>query len=338
MKKPSSFMLFVFSLHVSLAYADVIVSNLTNNVRVNSSFRLQARAPNCGAQTTSAMGYSFDDSTQTTIIEAAVINALVTAPTLGTHILHVKCWGIYGAAGVTNITLSVTTGPAIPANATVVRNIQQLTTWKGNHDSGTNPGTSSGSSALVSAPSLTGQARRFSMTYLNYGGQIFYTVFGIDTWATHFVYDAQLYISGSSAGIGNIEMDLNQVTADGRTIIFGFQCDGYSRTWDYTINAGSPTEYVDKWVHSTAPCPSPSTWSVNTWHRIQIVESRDGYGNVTYESVWLDGVEYPLKNAVGNSAFALGWGSVLLTNFQIDGLGPKGSSTTYLDNLTVYRW
>ncbi len=29
---------------------------------------------------------------------------------------------------------------------------------------------------------------------------------------------------------------------------------------------------------------------------------------------------------------------VLLTNFEIDGLGSEGSATVYLDDLTVYRW
>jgi hypothetical protein len=65
--------------------------------------------------------------------------------------------------------------------------------------------------------------------------------------------------------------------------------------------------------------------------------SRDDAGNVTYKSVWLDGVQQSLKATVP-SAFALGWGSTLLTNFQVDGLGASGSATVYLDNLSVYRW
>lgn len=36
--------------------------------------------------------------------------------------------------------------------------------------------------------------------------------------------------------------------------------------------------------------------------------------------------------------FSLGWGSVLSTNFQVDGLGGYGSVTACLDKLTVYRW
>lgn len=339
MKKQISalFMPFVFLLPVPMAYADVTVSNLANGVQVSSPFSLQANALTCGQQATSAMGYSFDNRTDTTIVYADAINQLVTAPALGTHILHVKCWGVNGAAGVANVSLIVTNGPSIPTRATVVNNIQQLTSWTGNYDPGT-PGASWGYTALVNTPSLSGQARQFSMSYLNYGGQLFYTSFGIDTSATHFVYDAQLYISGFAAGIANLEMDLNQVIANGQTIIYGFQCDGYAGAWDYTINEGSPTWYVDTWVNSGTPCAPPSTWSVNTWHHVQIVASRDAYGNVTYESVWLDGVQSPLNFAFGKSAFSLGWGSTLLTNFQIDGLGIYGSATVYLDNFTVYRW
>ncbi len=66
--------------------------------------------------------------------------------------------------------------------------------------------------------------------------------------------------------------------------------------------------------------------------------SRDDNGNVTYQSVWLDNVEQDL-NATVPSAFALGWGPVLLTNFQVDGgTSAAASSTVYLDDLTIYRW
>jgi hypothetical protein len=71
---------------------------------------------------------------------------------------------------------------------------------------------------------------------------------------------------------------------------------------------------------------------------VQIGYSRDDVGNVTYQAVWLDGVKYPI-NATVNSAFSLGWASgVLVANFQVDGIGTSGSSTLYVDNLTMYRW
>lgn len=65
--------------------------------------------------------------------------------------------------------------------------------------------------------------------------------------------------------------------------------------------------------------------------------ARDSEGNVTYKSIWLDGVQQDL-NASVHSSFSLGWGSVLLTNFQVDGLGGYGTVSAYLDNLTIYRW
>ena len=59
---------------------------------------------------------------------------------------------------------------------------------------------------------------------------------------------------------------------------------------------------------------------------------------MTYHSVWFDGIEGPINQTV-NGALALGWGSgALVTNFQVDGLGANGSSSLYVDNLTISRW
>ena len=132
-------------------------------------------------------------------------------------------------------------------------------------------------------------------------------------------------------------MDLNQVMANGQTVIFGFQCDGWSHSWDYTANAGTPTSPKDQWIHSNLPC-NPQTWPTNTWHHVQVSYSRDNAGNVNYKSVWLDGVRQDL-NVTTNSSFALGWAPTLITNFQVDGMTAlPGIATIYLDNTTVYRW
>jgi hypothetical protein len=128
---------------------------------------------------------------------------------------------------------------------------------------------------------------------------------------------------------------MNQVMPNGQTVIFGFQCDGYNNTWDYTGNGGSPNNPIDKWYHSSQYC-NPRDWTANTWHHIQISYSRDSSGYVTYQSVWLDGNQSQINQTVP-SAFALGWGPALVTNFQYDGLG-SGSGTVDLDNLTVSRW
>jgi hypothetical protein len=131
-------------------------------------------------------------------------------------------------------------------------------------------------------------------------------------------------------------MDVNQTMPNGQTAIFGFQCDGYSSTWDYTANKGTPQNPIDTWVNSTASC-NPRKWSIDTWHHVQISYSRDSLGNITYNAVWLDDVQQNI-NATVNSAFALGWAPALLTNFQVDGLGTSGTTTVYMDDLTIYRW
>jgi len=226
----------------------------------------------------------------------------------------------------------------VPSNAVVVSALQALPTWNAAYDTGTSGSSvdAGGTMALVNAPSLSGQAREFASTYTNSGGERYYVSFGQDTASTHFLYDAWVYLDGSAGDVANLEMDMNQVMANGQTVIYGFQCDGYSKTWDYTANGGTPQTYVDQWVKSGAPCDLQS-WSRDTWHHVQIAYSRDSAGNVTYESVWLDDVEQDIDATVPSS-FALGWSSTLLTNLQVDGMGASGSSTVWMDDLTVYRW
>ena len=161
-------------------------------------------------------------------------------------------------------------------------------------------------------------------------------IFGNDTAATNFTYDVKVYIASPSTDIANLEFDMNQVMSNGQTVIFGVQCDGYSSTWDYTVNAGTPDAPIDQWLHSTAPC-NPQRWTSNAWHHLVINYSRDSAGNVTYKNVSLDGVLQQINETVP-SAFALGWAKVLLTNFQIDGMGAYGTATVYLDQLTITRW
>jgi hypothetical protein len=130
---------------------------------------------------------------------------------------------------------------------------------------------------------------------------------------------------------------MNQVMPNGQTVIFGFQCDDWSATWDYTANAGSPQQFSDVWLHSTAAC-NVQNWAANTWHHVQISYARDDAGDVTYKSVWLDNVEQDL-NVTVPSAFAIGWSPALVTNFQVDGMTEaQGTVTAYVDELTVYRW
>jgi hypothetical protein len=320
-----------------LAFANVTVSSPVNGALVVSPFGLAATASPCSAQPTASMGYSLDDSSNTTIVNGASVSARVTGVP-GAHVLHVKSWGNKGASCIANVAITILPSlpSVVPSNAVAVTGIHTLKNWQATFDSGTGSGSSTGTMLMVGSPSVSGAARKFLTSYANFGGERYSVLFGSDSAATNFFYDTWIYPAGPTNDIANIEMDLNQVMANGQTVIFGFQCDGWSSTWDYTTNAGTPQKPKDLWLHSTSSC-NPRAWTTNTWHHVQIQFSRDNQGDVTYRSVWFDGAKQEI-NATVPSAFALGWGPALLTNFQVDGIGGTGSATVYLDNLTVYRW
>ena len=326
----------ILATYAAPAFANITVSIPYNGNEVESPFALSATAANCSSQTTAAMGYSLDNSTDTTIVNSTFIQAKVASGT-GAHILHVKAWGNAGSVCVTDVAITVTaTVAAIPTDAISVGSLQTLSNWVAQPDTGSG-GRSVGSMSLINSPSLSGNARKFVSNYLAYGDQRFYASFGDDTVSTNFFYDAWVYLPSPSISIANLEMDMNQVMSNGQTVIFGIQCDGWSGTWDYTANQGTPQHYVDVWLHSKAAC-NPRQWSTNTWHHVQISYSRDNSGNVTYGSVWLDGAQ-SILNVTVPSAFALGWAPTLLTNFQVDGyLATSGIATAYLDDLTIDRW
>jgi hypothetical protein len=316
------------------AFAGITVNSPANNTGVNSPFTLSANAAKCSSQTVTSMGYALDSNSSPTTVSGDVLEAVVNAPA-GAHTLKIMAWGAKGATCVSDVAITVLAAPNIPQDAISVSSLQTLSNWQAADDAGTT-GTAHGTMTLTGSPSYGGEALEFVTRFTNGGGERYYATFGDDTTASNFVWDGWVYLTKSVSSIANIETDMNQVMENGQTVIYGVQCDGYSNTWDYTINAGTPQNPVDEWVHSSAPC-NVSTWSIKKWHHVQIAYSRDSSGNVNYQSVWLDGVQSPL-NATVPSAFALGWGPVLLTNFQVDGLGTSGSSTVYLDDLTVYRW
>jgi len=320
-------------------YTSVTVSQPTTNAELVSPFTLVASGTQCLSQPIVAMGFSIDNSAATSIFPGESINAPVTSVT-GAHTLHVKSWGNQGAGCNTDVAITVMPSPVslLPANTTAVRSIQSLTNWQAAIDTATGASAStSGATSLTAAPSLSGLSRDFVTKFSGIGGERYDVSFGADTSATNFLYDTWVYIPSTSTDVANLEFDLNQVMANGNTVIFGFQCDSWSNTWDYTGNAGTPQIPSDVWHHSTAPC-NLRNWSTNTWHHLQITYSRDALGNATYQSVWLDNVERDLNITVPD-AFALGWSPTLLTNFQVDSMtSADATNAVYLDNLTVYRW
>ena len=315
------------------AMAGVTVSSPGKGADVQSPFELSATAVQCSSHPVTAIGYSLDNSSDTTIIHEQNVDARVSAP-IGNHTVHVKAWA-KSLVCVTDVAIHVEPADQlIPPDAESVSNIEALSNWESQHDPVTHGGTT-GAMSMVSSPTHTGAARKFVTTFANNGGHLYHVTFGDDTEATNFVYDAWVYLDASVHNIANLEMDMNQTMDNGQTVIYGFQCDGWSKTWDYSANAGTPQKPSGYWAHTKAACDLQS-WTKDVWHHVQISYSRNDAGMVTYKSVWLDGKEQVI-NATVLGARAMGWGPVLLANFQVDGRG-TGTGTIYLNDLTVYRW
>jgi hypothetical protein len=317
------------------SFGSVIVNSPYNGSTVHSPFQLSAYTSLCSGQQVSATGYSLDSSTYTTIFKAPAITTNVSAAP-GGHTLHVKAWGVSGAACDTDVAITVSSSSTVPSTSSSVSSIQTFGGWTAVHDGATS-GSASGWSAITSSPSRSGAARKFAMNYSNYGGERYSTAFGDDESASNFILDTWVFIPGSNWGLKNLEVDLNQVLSGGQTVIYGMQCDGWSNTWDVAVNKGTTYRPWNTWAHTSAPC-NVRNWSANTWHHVQLSYSRNDTGWITYKSVTLDGAAHPINMTV-LGAYNLGWSPVLLVNVQLDGAtSGSGSASVIMDDLIVYRW
>ena len=331
--------LFLVSVAVP-AMGGVTVNSPSSGDQVSAPFKLSAWASSCSSHSVSTMGYSFDSSSDTTYIDGQSIDQSIDAPS-GHHTLHVKAWS-KGSSCVADVDIDVGSGGSggsdssvVPSNATSVSHLDAMSGWQAQHDDG-GPGSSSGSSKVVSSPSVSGNAREFETEFSGSGDERFSLAFSDDTSSQNFFYDAWVYLTSSSNNISNLEFDVNQTMPDGKTAMIGVQCDGYTKHWDYTVNTGSESNPKPKWEGKSGTYCDPRAWSQDQWHHVQAYFSHDDSGNITYHSVWLDGSEFKMdETAYGK--FDLGWGPRINTQFQVDGLG-SGHVTAYVGNMSVSRW
>jgi hypothetical protein len=224
--------------------------------------------------------------------------------------------------------------PRIPEFAISSPGLETSIAWRWEHDSDTKGGSNGMSSYPIYPDGRNGlPGRQFVTWYSGNGGERYHLTFGHDTNATHFIYEANVYLVDPTQ-IENVEMDMNQVLADGRTVIFGTQCSAHSNSWEYTYVNNTGTH----WHASNIHC-NPHDWGAKKWHKVQIAYHRDDDGNVTYDWVGFDGVYTDFQGATVPSAESLRWTpGELLLNFQIDGAYKSGVMDAYLNNLAIYRW
>jgi hypothetical protein len=330
------------SLFISLSIpslASVTINSPSNESEVKSPIAISAFADRCSTQDVAAMSFSLDSSPDATISSGAFLETSMVSPP-GVHTLHITSMGEKGSVCVSEVTFTVKPDAVatsiIPANATNVHSVQALKNWAGQHDTG-GSGQASGSTSIVGSPTINGGTRQFVTHYKGSGDERFAVSYADDEKALHFFYDAWLYIPSSSGPISNIELDTNQVNPARQTIIMGVQCDGWSGTWTYMANVGSPSRPKPHWANAKGTKCVTESWAKNKWHHVQAYYTHDTTGHVTYHSIWMDGVENKV-NATVLGAFDLGWGPDINTQFQIDGRGASGSAVVYVDNMTISRW
>ena len=220
----------------------------------------------------------------------------------------------------------------LPAGVTpVITNLDALA-WQGTKDEAT-PGAATFNTAYPVA--IGGkQARSFSNKYTNGAGVRFSCIYepSGDTASTHFIYAGYLWIDDPSQ-IAQMELDNNQVTADGKTYIFGCQANANDNSWDITRMTPN-----SNWVPS-GQSTNPQKWPAKQWMRFEVMSHRDNAGNVTYDQIYFNGVTMPVGKTLP-SAQKLGWDvGRLLTNWQLGGVsGKSGLILTYGSGIQVAKW
>lgn len=91
------------------ALAQTNIYSPTSGQTVSSPFTLNMNASSCSSLPVAAVGYSLDDSSDTSAWPATYINGPVGSPT-GWHTLHVKVWNTQGGICVTDVSVNVTDG------------------------------------------------------------------------------------------------------------------------------------------------------------------------------------------------------------------------------------
>jgi hypothetical protein len=326
--------------------ANVTVASPVSGTTVTSPIWVRAHNVGCDGLAPTAFGFSIDNSgTLYAGVSHYDVDATKVGIASGTHTIHFKSWTSKGICPVVSTTFNVGgsstsstpssissgTVTSIPSYAIGSANLDGKY-WAYEQDAGV-PGSARGSTAYPATTPLYDDARKFYMTYAKHGGVRWHVSFAKDAAATHFIYDTYVYIVDPSQ-VANLELDMNQVMSNGKTVIFGTQCSSYTKTWEYTYVSGGA-----HWKSSNVPC-NPKNWAAKSWHHVQIASHRNSSGYVTYDWVNVDGAHHAFSNATVYSAESLGWAhGDLLINFQMDGANyTSGSITAYIHKMTIFRW
>lgn len=223
---------------------------------------------------------------------------------------------------------SSTTLPTPPANAQVLNQMQNDSTWGicSLCAAGTNTSNNYWMKPNQSQPSLSGSSREMYADGPSWTNVLFMdTILGTSN-NTHFLWDFYVYHDpAAEQHFWSSEFDFWQVLG-GKEFMIGSQCDfgdGYWATWD--------TE-GDRWVLNGIPCPH---WSPG-WHHVQWYLERTSPTQYRYDTLVFDGKAYGLNQTwnFGSST----WQDMIGVQFQLDQDTSGTPLHEWVDKVTLTTW
>jgi len=220
-------------------------------------------------------------------------------------------------------------GSGIPANASVISDIEKLTDWSSCSSSCAGQSGTNATYTMeqpISSPSLSGSAIKFDVTGgTPWGDVLWWKQLGGNDSVTHFVLKMSYYLEDPNAAQA-LEFYVDQ-NAAGTRYEFATQCDikgsGHWRIW--------PHEQMH-WLDTGVPCPEPA---VNTWNQLTWQFSRNSQNEVVWESVTLNGVTSAVNQSFAGYAAS---GSGIDVAFQMDSDGGPTPWSVWVDDVSLTEW
>ena len=223
----------------------------------------------------------------------------------------------------------LTSFAASTATAQTVKSaIQAMSGWQSCSScagfGGTGPTSAISTQAGIASPSMSGNARVFSIAGTKpYSDALWWKQLGAANSATNLVYDVYFYLT-TPQDAQALEFDNNQANGHMRWI-FGTECNIAAGVWDVYGNAQG------KWLSTGIPCHMPSAFK---WHHLTWEFKRTST-QLTYIAVTLDGVKHYVNRTYTGRASSV---NELNVAFQMDQKSNHVAYKTWLDKVSLKFW
>ncbi len=175
-------------------------------------------------------------------------------------------------------------------------------------------------------PSRDGNGTQFYISASQpYSDVLFWEKLGAQDWATQFTWDFWVYLDDASLGAQALEYDFFQFVA-GTEYMFGTQCGYASGYWD-VWNQGTVT-----WVQTSVACQQ---FAPNLWHHIVWQVHRTSDTLMHYDTLTLDGIQYPVNMTEASGPLPVGWTDNLGVQWQLDTASAPLAFNEWIDNVKL---